>query len=295
MKGKILVFLIFLYFCQWSNAATISVTSFDGPGCNLVAAVEMANTNDDTGSACAGSYVGALGDDAILLLGDQDYVATQAFDNHDQSSLALPYIYGGELSIVGGNSNFLTTIRRNTSSIEEFGLAEIQSGKLTLKKVKVSGFKKTALKNSGGELSLIDSELSDNFGGYGGAVYSSSKLYITRTLFYRNQALVNSADLVASGGCLLYNDRSPNDELIIEDSTFYGCFTNGIGGAINAELRYGGTLKIRNSTVSANWGRWTGGVHVASLGLGGSIETVNSIFSGNYSWSGVHDLSVQQG
>ena len=56
-----------LLFLQYSDAATIQISSVNSTGCTLVDAIKSANANNASGTTCATSTIGLFGDDIILF------------------------------------------------------------------------------------------------------------------------------------------------------------------------------------------------------------------------------------
>jgi uncharacterized repeat protein (TIGR01451 family) len=130
----------------------------------------------------------------------------------------------------------------------------------------------------GGILNISNSVFTGNRGGNGGAIGQiQARFTITDTAFNGN----STNGPVASGGNggAIYVDGSNLGALVIQRSTFTGNTATNLGGAIDAQLRGGGSgLTIQDSTFANNAAVTIGG---AVYHMDGFLTITGSTFSGN--------------
>ncbi len=122
-------------------------------------------------------------------------------------------------------------------------------------------------------LTVLNSTLTGNSAGYGGAIYNGSTTTVSNSTFSKNSA-------TESGGAL-YNDT--DSTATVSNSTFYSNSATVSGGAFYSE----GTLTLADVTLVAN--------HAASGGAidlnGGNAYVINTLMLANYQGDDVNSLS----
>ena len=260
-----------------AHAATITV----GSGCNLVQAIQSANTDTSVGSCTAGS-----GADTIVLAG-----GTYSYSTPNGTGSALPNINSnitieangatiardataGDMRIILVNSGGNLTLNNATitggfGSINGGGIFNI--GTLTLNHSTVSGNTITGdgggIFNNGGTVTLNHSTITGNTGGgNGGGIFNNGTLTL-------NHSTVSNNTASTTGGIDNYGSDST---LTLNNSTISGNTATWNAGGIS-NLGYG-TVVLNNSTVSQNMANMGGGIF---NGSNSATTLVRSIVSGN--------------
>ena len=242
-------------------AATLTVDGQTGdpPGtCDLVEAIENANSDLDTNTDCTG--VGPYGADTIELTEDV------VLDTASVIDLGLgPYALLVETEIeIQGNGY---AIRRSAAALDDFRIFLVTAaGDLTLQDTAVSGgagVSGGAILNENGIATLINSTLSGNSATSGGAIYNDGTLQLIDSTLMGNTAFGN-------GGAIRNLDT-----LVVTRSTLSGNDSTANGGAFSNE--FGGTATVTDSTLSGN----SAGGGYAIVVLDSTLELVNTTLAGN--------------
>jgi hypothetical protein len=121
--------------------------------------------------------------------------------------------------------------------------------------------------NSGGELTVNNSTLSNNVGEWGGGIENyASTVTVRSSTFITNRTISG-----ANGGGM---DSWGGSTALVVNSTFTGNSARERGGGI---LNYGSTMTVINSTLSANSGP-SGGSGIANFG-GGTLHLSNTLIA----------------
>ena len=259
-----------------ASAATINVTAAPGEvGCELIEAINSANTDMAIGGCSAGN-----GADEIRILGTHTFTAPFVDANSPRSygDAALPIITT-PVTITGVDTS--AVIRRDTSNpVVLFRLINVINGDLTLKNVTVrdgnvdlpGGGDNTDTRGGGiyifgnnANLSIIDSKILDNRGGsFGGGLYSSS----ANLVIIKNSMIAGNV----SNSDAAFNLSNVAQRIEIEDSTIEGNVTNSrTSGICRAFLS---DLQIKRSAIVQNEGS------AISVSMG-SLNLTDSTISGN--------------
>ncbi|MGH8511056.1 MAG: hypothetical protein ACREU8_06635 [Gammaproteobacteria bacterium] len=185
-------------------AATINV----GGACTLIRAVTAANNDTATGGCSAGS-----GADTIALnpFGPSFPPPLTTVNNSTYGPTGLPVITS-EITIQGSTS-FFGTISRDSSAPAFRILAVGATGNLTLQGIRVSGG--ASLFDPGGDiynagtLTLTNTTVSDNTGGYGGGISSSGTLTLSDSRVSGNTA--NDGGGIRNDGILTLTSSTVSD------------------------------------------------------------------------------------
>ena len=241
------------------QAATLTVDSFDGAGCNFIEAITATENNTAGTGPCAGSVTGVFGADTILLTSNQPYRAQTLLS---PPHLSIPVIRD-KLTVIGVGT--MKTVQRDPAAPELRLFTLVTGARLTLKNIRFRNFKVSndtfadgAVVRGQGDIivnlenTVFDGNTAEYSGGainlFGSAADKKAILVVERSSFVNNQA----HELPANGGLA-------------------------VGGAI--ELQNYFNLVIRNSTFSGNQADGCGAL--AWNGNGNDIELVNNTFSGN--------------
>lgn len=278
-------------FIQAAESATLTATSFDGPGCNLIEAV-TATENDTAGTGpCAGSVTGVFGDDTILLTSSQPYVASNLLAAPD---LSLPVIRDN-LTVIGDGA--IKTITRDASAPNLRLFLLVSGARLTLKNIKVSNFKvrddtfsQGAVVRGQGDLivtledTVFEGNSADIAGGainlFGSASDQVAKLSVDRSAFVENSAFSSPAvPRVTLGAAIEIQNYF---ELVVRNSTFSDNEADGCGAiAWNGVSNY---VELVNNTFSGNTAKTLAGAICGTSRDGnGRAWIANNIIAGNIS------------
>lgn len=233
--------------------------------CTLREAIIAANTDTLFMGCPAGS-----GDDVIELVADGPYEMSIAGANEDGSNT-------GDFDI-----RWNTTIRPSTNgkrTIDAAGLDRVfevfDGARLTLERVNLTGGQVVGFgggifsQHPGNDIQLVRSEIYNNTASlFGGGVYSSSDVTMTRSSIEFNDAAVGA-------GVHMGSDAS----LVLLDTTIKGNEASSDGGGISAI-----SLIAENSTISGNHaGRFGGGIHLrgAARGVSNLSTLTNSTVGEN--------------
>jgi predicted outer membrane repeat protein len=253
-------------------AATIVV---DGVVCDLVEAIQSANSNTAVGGCAAGS-----GADTIDL--QTDVLLTAAHGYYYYGTTGLPQI--NSAITIAGNGH---TIERESSAPYFRLLAVSNSGNLTLNLVTLTGGKSSqglaSAILSRGTVALHDSEIVENHGENlsGAIVNDNGTLSISNCTISGNypSAIDTIGELTIIDTQLIANDGQAlnlgDGMTTIIRSTIAGNDDSGITNG-------GGDVTISGSTINNNAGFRGGGL----MNWSGTVEINNSTFSGNSSTLG---------
>ena len=223
---------------------------FQGVGCDLIDAINAANTNSATGTCPPGSSTVT---DTITLLTDVTL------------SNATPAI--SSAITLAGNGH---TIRRSAGASNDPLFSVASTGALTLNQLTLVG-KGTynsglGIFNNGGTLTVNNSTLSAHGNFSGGAIYNNGGTVTVNNSTFAANSAANGGGAILNGGTLIVNN-----------STFAANTAIGYASAIYN----GGTLIVNNSTFAANTGGPGSGLYNAG------VATVNnSTFSANTATKG---------
>jgi len=276
------------------KAAVITVNDEIGqPGCDLIDAINSANSNSNTGGCVASG--GAYGDDTIQLRSDQTLTSPIAGEPRS----GLPIIVS-TISIVGASQDDWITIQRsNTALTPNFRIFTIRdSGNLRLEKLRISNGKLPADSGAGivsgagilaenGILEMLDVSLNDHSGEVGGALHvvgSGSSATMQRVSFYNNSASMTGAAV----------SLGPLARVSIFDTTIANNNASGSGAGIAlSPFNDGISLSVYNSTISGNTAGQVGaGVYVPSSS---SVDPDTNIIFRNVIVSGNRNLGSRSG
>jgi hypothetical protein len=269
------------------GAGVIPNVSFNGVDCDLIEAINAANSDAPSNDCPAGSGVVT---DTITLL--SDIILTNYYDYSDNG---LPEIASAitvegagytisrtvdapefRFFLVGSNGalilNELTLRNGGGTDFDEYGgVLYLYEGSVILNDSAIinnsTAYYAGALYNEYGTLTLNNSTISDNISEYyGGAIYN-----------YGGALTLNSSTISGNiseyyGGAIY----SEYGELTVDRSTFSNNSTAYYGGAI---YNYDGPLTLTNSTLSGNFAQDYGGAiynEYGALTLTNSTLTANS-------------------
>ncbi len=200
---------------------------------------------------------GSGGADTINLAADCTYTLTTVNNDTDGPN-GLPSITS-EITINGNGA----TIERG--STDPFRIFHVDSGgNLTLNNITIASGDAGGNPGGGiynaGTLSINNSTLSGNTGGYGGGILNSGTLSISNSTLSGNTGSFGGG--ICGGGTL-----------DISNSTLSGNTATSYGGGIYS----GGPVSINNSTFAANTATNGGGIYRS----GGTVNVKNTILAGN--------------
>ncbi len=282
---------------------TVNPAINDDGFCSIIEAIENANTDALVHDDCAAGS----GNDTISLPNDAVLIFT-ATHNTIGGGNALPVITT-TLSILGNGA----TLIRDTNAASNFRFFNVAAGaNLTLDNlglrngvVVITGtvqllFGGGAVVNQG-TLKIVDSNLSFNHAGYGGAIYSepmTGSLSVNNTTFSSNSAnlhggaVYNVGPATISGGIMRFNQAGGNGGAILQDSSPLTVTnvtvldnTAAAGGAIAARaVVTNSQLWIVATDVISNGAAFNGGgiYNTASNGLTSYVEVHDSTISANH-------------
>ena len=224
--------------------------TLNGSACHLDDAITAANTDTATGSCPAGS-----GADTIELIAD---ITLEALLPRIRSEIV---INGDGYAIDGAGQYYMFFVSR---------LRSLTIDNLTMK----NGFSPGdggAIVNRSGELTVRNSNFSQNAADHGGAIHHTGKLLsIENSIFSSNSA-------TTAGGAIDSEGAFPST-YTISRSTFNNNSTTSWGGAINMAGNLM-TASISNNTFSANSARWAGALYTHAWSS--TISITNNTFYGN--------------
>lgn len=302
------------------QAATIEVTSFDGPGCNFIEAVKATEADSAGTGPCAASVSGTFGDDEILLTSDQPYIAQAVFPS--TSDYSIPFIRDN--LTVRGRGKIKSIIR--AESAPDLRLFELVSGaRLTLYNLHISNFKVTsgtfaqgAVIRGQGDLivKVYDSVMEDNFsilsGGairlFGPSDSEKAVLIVERSAFISNSSRNSANNVREAGGAIelqnffnlsvrnstFYNNHAEicgalrwhgnSNDIELVHNTFSGNYADGFAGAICGTSRDGfGKFWFANNIVTGNFVNQSGKseIYFSYTGNNYTKKILNNIIGSN--------------
>lgn len=276
------------------QAAIINV----GNGCSLVNAIKNADDDTDVDGANIGCPPGSGAD--TINLGAATYTLFRA--HSEDPSTGLPLI----TSTITINGNGATIKRASLSNTPPFRIFKINGGNLTLKHVEVkNGIGQSyggGIHNVAGNLTLIDSNISDNqaycgnCSAWGGGIYSSGNLTLINSKITGNKAEVGSN---AYGGGIACRSGSVT---LIDSEVLNNRSTDAAGGIWLYALYSDINFRMEGSTVAGNVAynvdpAYVGsGIFAKSYSHDVSMILTNSTVSGNKGGgilaSGFHPLTL---
>ena len=232
------------------------------------------------------------GADTLVLAPKSTHTLTTVEDT-TYGDTGLPLVTS-TITIAGNGS----TIERGAGAPKFRLMAVSRTGKLTLEKLTLrGGYAYGYFPNNGGggvfnggTLTLTNTTVSGNTGGFSGGVHNDGTLSLTNStvsgnkaqylgggVFNRYGTLTLTNSTVSGNSAMPYGNgggvfNSRYSILTFENSTVSGNSARGGGGMVNDD----GTLTLRNSTVSDNMASYGGGVF-----NGGTLALTNSTVSGN--------------
>ncbi|GHA07797.1 hypothetical protein GCM10008090_17030 [Arenicella chitinivorans] len=274
-------------------AATIHVVALPGaPGCDLVDAINSANTD----SAVGGCAAGTDGLDTILFspFFSRYELSAMAYSHPSRGSSATPEIES-EIRIVGPGDRLLEIARTlSADSIRLFTVAyngDLQLENLSLQDWRQSGGFDGGTIRVAGELSMTNVEITGSAASYGGAIWVQSGDAVIRNSLLQG----NSAG--QSGGAI---GLAANSSVTILDSTVSGnSATEGAGVSLGAAPN--AQLSIFNSTITENTALSIGGgitlftPFVTGQSQGNSVIIRNTIIAGNSAAEGAEVVFISPG
>ncbi|RBP48740.1 right-handed parallel beta-helix repeat-containing protein [Arenicella xantha] len=261
-----------------ARAATIYVVALPGaPGCDLVDAVNSANSD----SAVGGCVAGTDGLDTIIFspFFSRYELTNMVFSHPIRGSSATPEI-ASEIRIIGLGEEPLEIVRSQSADwIRLFTVGF--SGDLRLENLSLQNWRQSDGYDGGtirvaGKLSMDNVEVTDSVATYGGGISVQ-----TGEALIRNSLIRDSAAGDSGGGIAV---ASPA-RLTIFDSTI-SHNTAQFGGGVAMIQAPGTALSLFNTTLTENSARYGGGLElytpfVEGASEGSSVIIRNSIISGN--------------
>lgn len=260
-----------------AQAADILVTARPGLiGCDLVEAIESANTNSAVGGCAAGS----AGQDTIrFFAGFTRYELPGIVFGNSAGSSGTPEI-ASDIRIIGPDTELMVIARPiNQGDIYRAFTVSIDGGDLTLENLSLQNFGQSAGFTGGtirvaGSLTTKNLEIADSSADFGGAIWvQGGRAVIRNSLIRDNRARQQG------GGIGL----SSNSSVSVFDSTISN--NNGdIGGGIALAAAPDSSLSLYNTTITENSASVRGGglsLLMAGADSGNSVVLRNTIISGN--------------
>lgn len=268
-----------------SFAANILVSALPGEnGCDLIEAIDSANTN----SAVGGCAAGQSGQDVITFRPDftRYELSRLVFSSVLEGSSGTPLIVS-QIKIVGPGDELMVIARsRLGPAVRLFTVA--LNGDLTIENLSlqdgaqqgggVDGFLTGGAIRVAGKLTLDQLEIANSSAGFGGAIWVQGGEAIIRNSLFRNNSATNQG-----GGIGL----SSNSRVTIYDSTFSSNSAGEYGGGLAVAASPNSILSLYNATISENSAGISGGgisALFASIDSGESSNYLtlrNTIISGN--------------
>ena len=253
----------------------------DGPGsvvaddgeCSLREAITAANTDTASGGM-PGECVAGAGADEVLV---GQAVTLDVVDHVSSGPNGLPSITS-EITIRGLNGE--VTIERSPSAPEFRLLRVANTGRLVLERVVLregdpGGFNTGGAILNLGELTLIESRVTDNAAYQGGGLSNDS---IGASIAIRDSTISGNTAGYRGGGLINYTGGATAtlaNSTLSENEAFRG------GGV----FAYFGSVTLTNSTLSGNVATLAGGGANADFG---TVNLLNSTLSGNSASNGAN-------
>lgn len=273
---RILLVLVLLLHTSISLAANIFVTArTDTVGCDLIEAIESANTNSSIGGCAAG---GEEQDTISFFAGFRSYeLPSIAFSNLAGSS-ATPEITS-DIRIVGPGAEPLVIARPLSQSDIYRAFTISDGGELTLENVSLQNFGQSSGFSGGaifvrGSLTTNNVEMVDNSANFGGAIWVQRGTATIRNSLIRDNRAVQGGGGI---GLSAFSEVNVYDSTISNNTSVFGA---GVALAGSPDL----SLGLYNTTITGNSATtWGGGVYLFFTETIESSPIVirNTIVSGN--------------
>ncbi len=275
LRRSLLPLLLCLQTSLVQAAELLVNASFGSIGCDLIEAIESANTN----TAVGGCVSGSTGLDTIRFANQftRYELPGIAFSNFSGSA-GTPEIVS-QIRILGPGDKPMTIARPSSQSdlyrafTIAFGGGELSLENLSLQNFgQSSGFSGGAIRVEG-VLTMIDVELTDNSADFGGGIWvQGGRATIRSSLIHENRAI--------NGGGI---GISSSSQVSIFDTTISNN-TSQSGGGISLAASPGSSLAVYNATITENSASSVGGgLSLLMSGSGGENSAVirNTLLSGN--------------
>ncbi len=274
LRGWLLVALLCIQTSLAQAAELLVNAAFGSTGCDLIEAIDSANSN----TAVGGCVSGSTGLDTIRFADQFSRYELPgiAFSNLNGSS-GTPEIVS-QIRILGPGDKPMT-IARPTSQSDIYRAFTIAfgGGELSLENVSLQNFGQSMGFTGGairveGVLTMIDVELTDNSADFGGAIWvQGGRATVRRSLIHENRA--------QTGGGI---GMSSSSQVSIYDTTISNNDSQS-GGGISLAAAPSSSLAVFNATITENSASIIGGGLSLLMGSGGqnSVTIRNTILSGN--------------
>ena len=272
-----IVALVLLLQISVSQAADIFVTARPGLiGCDLIEAIESANTN----SAVGGCAAGGAGQDTIRFFA--------GFTRYELPNLVFSNAGGGsgtpeitsEIRIIGPGEELMVIARPlSQSDIYRAFTVSVDGGDLRLENLSLQNFGQSSGFSGGairvaGSLTMRNVEIADSSADFGGGLWVQGGSAVIRSSLIRN----NRSGLQGGGIGL-----SAGSSVAIFDSTISNNSSD-IGGGITLAAVPDSSLSLYNTTITENTASVRGGgisLLMAGVDTSNSAVIRNTIISGN--------------
>ncbi len=255
-----------------NGAAGPHTISFNVPNCPCVISLTSGQLSVDSDVTIAG-----LGSDQLAI--ERDLTAT---------NFRIFVIRPGNVVTISG-----VTVRNGVDSFGGAGIYNLLST-LTLNGVTVSGNSTgnlgggivndgTGINNSA-TLTINDSTVTGNSGGFGGGVFNYGEFFGTATVTIRNSTIAGNTAFAEGGGVRNSAQRNGNANVEIVDTSIGGNTAGNVGGGVyNIAFESGGepgiaVMTLTNTTVSDNLASGGGGI---SNGVLGTLMLESTTLSSN--------------
>jgi len=260
-----------------SQAADIFVNVQPGLiGCDLVEAIESANTNSAVGGCAAGS----VGQDTIrFFAGFTRYELPDFVFSNTAGSSGTPEI-SSEIRIIGPGVEPMVIARPASQGDIYRAFTVSFTGDLILENLSIQDFGQSSGLSGGairvsGDLSMNNVEIADSSADFGGAIWVQGGSAVIRNSLIRDNSAAQHG-----GGIGL---SSPS-EVRVYDSTISNNYSGGRGGGISLAVAPDSSLSLLNTTITENSADNRGGglyLYMGESSIKNSAVIRNTIISGN--------------